>query len=1619
MPEGEHLLAGSLRKGRGQLMIGISMGRRARCARWALLSGAIAGLLLFVPTAGAAGCPNEAFRAGPSAALPDCRAYELVSPPDSNGRMLEGILGLNLFDLFPTQLVSPTGESVLYMTDNSALPAPAEATGTFDLYEAKRLAGGWQTDRRVTPSGEQALIPNPGGSTPDHQYAFVNVPTLSSIEGNSSGGSLAETAISDYLAKPDGSFELVGLGSLGSETLAQGRYISPGGAHVIFSTGGEWCSREGLKCLKRQLEPEAPPNGTAAVYDRGAEGPTHVISLLPGDATPAAGENAEYQGASADGSVVAFKVGGSLYVRVDNAKTEKATGGASTFAGLSDNGGRLFYVSGGNVFRLDTGSEATEQVNSSGDAKIVNVSADGSHVYFISPSQLDGSKGTAGQPNMYVWSGSSPEYITTVAPSDLERTSGQTIGFPALTNWTSWAVNADKSGSETGRGPGADSSRTTPDGQVLAFESKAQLTSYENNGHTEIYRYDDVAKSLECVSCSPTAPAVADARFENLVSLYNPMVVNNLSGDGSRVFFETPEALVEGDTDGVNDIYEWQAGEGGSTVELISSGKSVVYPSILEEQGYVPKPNTILGITPTGEDVIFVSLEALVTGAGEGGASAIYDARVGGGFPAPATPPVCLEEACRPAATPAPSLLMPQSGANGANGNVVPPKPKPHRRHCRQGHGKKHKKQKRCGKQPARHSRTASAPTAAAVADWQGPTGSTAAESSEAIKRGGIRPTDPVRLASEFEEFGIESFKAEASSSEAGRHPDFKTRFVLDHKVVPGGYWAVRARVEEVSVRLPPGLIGNPRNYPRCSTGSFVAAGSCPIDSQVGLGGGVLSEHKPGQEFTQPLFNLEPPHPKDEIARLGFYAGSFPVFIDVSVRSGSNYEVVATVHAPPAQFPLVAASATIWGDPADHSHDKFRLTTAEANVGCPWSAEPICSGERASGLEPIVFMTNPSACQEEEVGLGIRSYQLQGKLFTAGAALPPITACEGLPFEPTFTALPTTRKAGAPTGLSTVLKIPQNEDPEQAGTSTMREASVTLPEGMTIATGAGDGLEACTEEQVGLGQEADAHCPDASKLGSATIVSPALSEPLEGALYQRAPEPGHLFRLWLVSDDFGLHVKLPGEIKADPQTGRLTATFADLPQVPAEEIDLDVWGGPRAPLKNPDSCGTYATSYSFRPWSLDPVVSGQSQMTIDEGCGGGGFSPKLGAGVTRPVAGAFSPFVLDLTREDGEANLGGVEVTLPKGELAKLAGVPLCPEAAAATGACPAGSKIGSVTVAAGPGPQPLWIPQPGKAPTAVYLAGPYKGAPFSVVTVVPAQAGPFDLGIVAVRAGLQVDPTTGQAIVKTDPLPQILEGVPVIYRRVHVVIDRPDFSINPTNCEELATTSTLVSTQGAVAHPSDGFQVGDCEALAFKPKLSLSLLGGTKRAGHPSLRSVLSARPGDANIGGASVILPPSEQIDNAHINNPCTRVQFNAEACPAGSILGTAKAYTPLLDQPLEGPVYFRSNGGERELPDVVADLKGPIHITLVGFIDSVVKKGTEVSRIRTRFLNVPDAPVSKFLLRLDGGSKGLLVNNRNLCAHHYRVKLSISGQNGRRYDTNPVLRTSCKSKQAGRRR
>ncbi|HSC21689.1 MAG TPA: hypothetical protein VLC07_08160 [Solirubrobacterales bacterium] len=707
---------------------------------------------------------------------------------------------------------------------------------------------------------------------------------------------------------------------------------------------------------------------------------------------------------------------------------------------------------------------------------------------------------------------------------------------------------------------------------------------------------------------------------------------------------------------------------------------------------------------------------------------------------------------------------------------------------------------------------------------------------------------------------------------------------------------------------------------------------------------------------------------------------------------------------------LIRATTTLWGNPSGDEHNEQRLSPYE--VSC--SGKPECTpppGGHPSGIaddQRKAFMTTPSACQEGSVDIAVTSYQLPGQTFTASAPLAPITDCTGLPFAPTFEAEPTSHVAGAPTGLKTKLVLPQHLGAEERATATMREARVTLPEGMQVAAGAANWIGTCSDSQVGYHEEVDTACPDSSKLGTATIISPALSVPIEGTIYQRAPEPGRQLGLWLTADALGLHIKLPGSLEPDKTTGRLTAVFSDLPQVPVEEIDLNVWGGPRAPLQNPDHCGTFTTGFSFTPHSNDPAATGQSTMQITEGCNQP-FSPTLHAGVTEPVAGRYSPFVFDLTRPDANQALRGFELHLPDGELAKIKGVPLCGDDAASSASCPAGSQIGHLQATTGPGPDPFTLPEPGKPEPKIYLAGPYKDAPFSIVSEVPAQAGPFDLGTLAVRSGLDVEPESGRAVVKADPLPQFFEGVGIAYRNLHAVVDRPEFNLNPTDCREMAVTADVSSTQGTVAHPQARFQVDGCKALKFKPRLSLKLRGGTRRASYPALTAVLKARKGDANIASTSVALPHSEFLAQEHIGTICTRVQFAADKCPKGSVYGKARAITPLLGKPLSGPVYLRSSN--HPLPDLVAKLGGQLEIDLVGRIDSVH------GGIRASFESVPDAPVTKFVLQMKGGRKSLLTNSTDICRGQHRATAAMKAQNGRAAKLRPALiATGCGKKKLG---
>ena len=850
--------------------------------------------------------------------------------------------------------------------------------------------------------------------------------------------------------------------------------------------------------------------------------------------------------------------------------------------------------------------------------------------------------------------------------------------------------------------------------------------------------------------------------------------------------------------------------------------------------------------------------------------------------------------------------------------------------------------------------------------------------------------------------FGISHFSnvfqdpAGKAVTQAGAHSDVVTEIRFNTTTETAGNTIMDGQVRHIEANLPAGFAGNPQAVRTCELEEIIAKdGFCDPAAQVGI-----LKLSSVNFFEFPVYSME--SPDEQTAVLAVVVFSIPAKIVVSARTDGDYGLTASLSEVNMGLGLEGSKLTLWGVPADPAHDFQR-----------YGGGGVFDTGHPAGVPRAPFLSTPPRCGRMTTELKTSSWQDPDDWATATYQSPPLTGCDKLEFSPSLKARPTTNAADSPSGLDVDLEVPQNEDPDGLAVSHLRKAEVTLPEGLVINPSGATGLDACTPAQIGLKTlvgDANPHfdknparCPDAARIGSVEADIPALADPLKGSVYAAMPQQnpfGNLLTTYLVLEGKGLVIKVAGKVTPDPKTGRLTAIFDEAPQQPFEHFRLSFFGGALSVLRTPPTCGTYSTTSVMAPWSAPasgPPVTYRDSYAITQGANGQSCAsseaqlpnkPSFAAGSLSPIAGAYKPFVVNLKREDGTQQFSAVTLTPPPGLLAKLAGTPYCPDAALAAAAartgseekaspsCPAASEVGNLYAAAGAGPAPY------NAPGKVYLAGPYKGAPLSFAFVVPATAGPYDLGTVVTRGAAFVDPTSAEVTVKTDPLPQILQGIPLDVRSVSVRLDKPEFTKNPTSCDPFAITGSLLSTTGAGALLTNRFQVGECGRLAFEPKLSLKFKGKTKRTGNPAVTAVLKAPPGQANIAATTVILPKTQFIDNAHISNPCTRVQFDANACPPGSILGRARAFTPLLDSPLEGPVYFRSNGGARELPDMVVDLGGQIHVTLVGFIDSVRVKGTESSRVRTRFVSVPDAPVSKFVLNLKGGKKGLLENSVDLC-------------------------------------
>ena len=865
--------------------------------------------------------------------------------------------------------------------------------------------------------------------------------------------------------------------------------------------------------------------------------------------------------------------------------------------------------------------------------------------------------------------------------------------------------------------------------------------------------------------------------------------------------------------------------------------------------------------------------------------------------------------------------------------------------------------------------------------------------------------------------FDIQSFTVTPTTTQAGGHPDVDIRFTNDTSFEEGTVSGSNDP-RNIFVHMPTGLIGNPHAAPICTPALF-AADKCPPDSQIGLAIPTACLG-PGfcLTFETPLYDIAPQ--PDQAGLLGFKTLLFdtPVYTVLSSRTGSDYGLDASVLEVEHALPLPEFEQILWGVPADPGHTPNRY---KEGGGLPSET----GVESNSPLTP--FLQNPTTCGTQLVS-SIDMENYSGESDHVDSPYPATSGCDQLSFNPSLSAGPTTTETDTASGLEVDLKVPQFESPTVPSPSEIKATTLTLPPGFSINPNAADGKTSCSDTAAKFGTESQAQCPDFSKVGSLSIDSPALPSALPGSIYLGEPKPGNHYRLFLVADGFGVHVKLPGTVTPDPQTGQITVSFENLPQTPFSEFNLHFFGSERGLLATPTQCGKYAVNSTFTPWdSFLPEQSSTQFFTLDSGPNGAPcpgparpFTPAFEASSNGNTAGDHSPFSLTLTRKDGDQNLSALNVTTPPGFSATLAGIPYCPESALAmlnnpaypgrteqtSPACPAASQIGSATTSEGAGTHPLFTP--GK----VYLAGPYKGAPLSLVVVVPAVSGPYDLGNVVVRAAIQVNPVTAQVTSVSDPLPRILEGIPLRLRSIRIDLDRPNFALNPTNCDPFAVDATAFGDQGAQGSMESHFQVANCGKLAFAPKLGLKLQGGTKRRGHPALLATLRTGSGEANIRRAVVTMPKAELLDNAHIGTVCTKVQFAAKTCPAASVYGQATAFTPLLAAPLSGPVYLRSSS--HELPDLVADLSGQINVELDGAIDTVKSGG-----LRARFNTVPDVPVSKFVLSMQGGKKGLLVNSADLCRTHPAAAVKLVGQNGMVSSRQTKLQTACSSTKSRHRR
>jgi hypothetical protein len=821
---------------------------------------------------------------------------------------------------------------------------------------------------------------------------------------------------------------------------------------------------------------------------------------------------------------------------------------------------------------------------------------------------------------------------------------------------------------------------------------------------------------------------------------------------------------------------------------------------------------------------------------------------------------------------------------------------------------------------------------------------------------------------------GISTFTVTPSSTAAAGHPNLTIDTVFS---------GASDNLKNLTVHLPPGLVGNPNAATKCTQSQF-DSDSCPGTSVVGTVTNNVTATALGllpitQDITDNVYDVAPS--AGEPARLGIWV--HPPNIEGALID--KVKLPVTVSVRPGDFGLDTSISNI-----PNTLNSTLLGSIPVTIN---SISLTLNGTASNGN----FVTLPSSCTPATTQIDVTSYSSTS--VSKQSTFTP-TGCGSVAFHPTMAVSLENTRADTPSGYTVTLGVPANN-------STVKRAQVVLPAGTVLSPAAANGATACTDAQLGVGSAAPGACPDSSQIGTASIVTPLLGT-LNGKVFLGQPTPTQLLRLFVDIEQSGVKIKLPGTVTPDPSNGQLTTVFDNLPQVPFTSFALSFRGGPTAILSNPQDCGSHTATADLTPWSGGPDGTPQDSFSISND----------GAGAPCPAKAPFSPTITDaagstaadgdpgslaitVNRPDRDQRLRSVQFSLPPGLLGRVAGVSLCPEADAASGNCPANTQAGVVTAAVGTGPDPVTLTGP------VYMGGPYKGGLLSLIAALPAKVGPLDLGTTVLRSAISLRSTDGGLNVSSDDLPRFVQGIPVDVRTLTVNLNKPGVLLNPTDCSPLSIAGTITSVLGDSVSSSAPFQATGCDKLPFAPKIT-AVAGGkgnTGRGKRPLLRAIVEQPIDQARLASTTVTLPTGLGV--ALGKSICPAAQADAGSCPANSQVGTASADTPLLPLPLSGPVYLIQVPGQ-PLPGVLVQLHGLVNLSLRGAV-STGPGGALVNR----FDGIPDVPISHFELDFTGGKNGTLVTSTDLCRGAVKkLTASFIGHNGATFTRSaPVGIQGCK--------